>query len=144
MNLTAQKQIAAKILKVGVNRVKFDPESLDRISEAITRESIRNLIKSGVIWAEPIKGISRARVRARAGKRQNVGSRKGAKGARQGKKRRWVIKVRALRRYLKLAKERGEISGDLFDKLYTHIKGGRIKTLKQLKEVIKQEGKIGE
>ncbi|MDW8044285.1 MAG: 50S ribosomal protein L19e [Nitrososphaerota archaeon] len=134
--------MAAEVLKVGVNRVRFDPESLDRISDSITRESIRNLIKEGVIWAAPVKGISRGRVRARAGRRQNAGSRKGAAGARQGKKELWVKRVRALRRYLKLAKERGEIDKDSFNKLYAHIKGGRFKTLRQLKEAIKKEVKV--
>ena len=49
MNLTAQKRIAAEILKCGENRVYFDPYLMDEIKMAITREDIRNLIKEGII-----------------------------------------------------------------------------------------------
>ncbi|MCP8315369.1 MAG: 50S ribosomal protein L19e, partial [archaeon] len=55
--------MAAKVLNVGLNRVRIDPENLERIADAITREDIRALIREGVIWAEPVKGISRGRIR---------------------------------------------------------------------------------
>jgi LSU ribosomal protein L19E len=47
MNLTTQKRLAAEILKVGTNRVWIDPERVEEVSTAITRESIKQLIKDG-------------------------------------------------------------------------------------------------
>ena len=40
MNLTTQKRLAASILKVGLNRVWIDPERMEEVSMAITRERI--------------------------------------------------------------------------------------------------------
>ncbi len=54
----SKRRMSADLLKVGLNRVKFDPEQLDRVEEAVTREDLRRLIHSGVIWAEQTKGIS--------------------------------------------------------------------------------------
>ena len=47
MNLTTQKRLAADILKVGVNRVWIDPENVEEVSRAITRERVKQLIDSG-------------------------------------------------------------------------------------------------
>jgi len=91
MNLTTQKKLAAKILKVGVNRVWIDPEHMEEVSRAITRNSVKALINDGVIKAKPVKGISSYRSKKNAqqkgkGKRKGQGSRKGAKRARTPKK----------------------------------------------------------
>ena len=51
--LEFQKRVAADLLGCGVNRVRFDQERLDEISEAITREEIRFLIKDGAIYKAP-------------------------------------------------------------------------------------------
>jgi len=142
MNLRAKKEMAAQILKVGVNRVRFDPKGLDKIEDAITKDNIRQLIKEGLIWAEEKKGISRGRYKKRAKSKKargrGAGSKKGSKGARQGKKRLWVNKVRALRRYIKILKDRGEISSKEAKELRIKIKGGQIRNLKHLREVIQQ------
>ncbi|MBC7219095.1 MAG: 50S ribosomal protein L19e, partial [Hadesarchaea archaeon] len=45
MKLDTKKRLAAKILKVGVNRVWIDPSRLGDVSAAITREDIKRLIK---------------------------------------------------------------------------------------------------
>ncbi len=63
MNLKTQRRIAAKILKVGINRVRFDPEMLTEIKEAITKSDIRSLIKKGAIMAMHYHSQSRFRVR---------------------------------------------------------------------------------
>ena len=49
MNLSAQKRMAAEILKCGQNRVYIDPYLIEEVKMAITREDIRNLIKEGII-----------------------------------------------------------------------------------------------
>lgn len=142
MNLLSKKRMAAQILKVGVSRVKLAPASIDKISDAITKESIRGLIDEGAIWAEPAKGVSRGRYRIKRRKLvkrgRGAGSREGSSGARVGKKIRWVRRVRAMRRYLKMVRDRGDISGDVFDQLYIKVKGGEIGTLRNLRDLVKQ------
>jgi len=132
--------MAAKVLDVGVNRVRIDPENLERIADAITRDDIRALIREGIIWAESVKGISRGRIRRkRALKKKRgrgSGSKKGAIGARLPRKRLWVTKVRAMRSHLKKVREKGDITSDVFDKLYLQIKGGQIRSMRRLKEQI--------
>jgi large subunit ribosomal protein L19e len=143
MNLSAKKRLAAEVLKVGVSRVRFDPNAAEEIADAITRASIRALIKKGVIWAEPKKGVSRGRHRAKKKKaKRGPGSKKGAKTARMGKKELWVTRVRALRRRLKLLRDRGVITGKVFDQLYRQIKGGQVRSIRHLNELVKEVTKI--
>ena len=134
--------MAADVLKVGKKRVKFDPESTDDIFDAITRESIRGLASSGVISVKPKKGISRGRARKMRIKIKKrgvgAGSKEGAKGARRGKKSIWINKVRSLRGRLKVRRDRGEISGKIFNEMYRQIKGGHVRSLKHLESILKQ------
>ncbi len=106
MNLTTQKRLAASILKVGLNRVWIDPERMEEVSMAITREGVKQLINNGAIKAKPQKGISSYRSKKLAeqkkkGKRKGRGSVKGAKKARNPKKQEWMTTIRALRKDLK-------------------------------------------
>jgi ribosomal protein L19E len=55
--------LASEVLKVGKSRVWLDPEFEDQLSEAITREDIRNLIDQKAIKETPAKGNSRGRAR---------------------------------------------------------------------------------
>ena len=78
MNLTTQKRLAASILKVGLNRVWIDPERMEEVSIAITREGVKQLINDGAIKAKPQKGISSYRSKKLAeqkkkGKRRKEG-----------------------------------------------------------------------
>ena len=87
MNLTTQKRLAASILKVGVNRVWIDPEEIEEVSRAMTRDGIKQLIDQGIIKARPKTGISSYRSKKikeqkKKGKRKGRGSIKGAKNAR--------------------------------------------------------------
>jgi len=136
--------MAAEILGVGVSRIRLSPDATDRLADAITRDSIKALIKDGVIWVAPAKGISRGRRRARLEKirkrGRGAGSKEGSKGARMSRKRLWILRVRALRRRLKALKARGVITGELFDKLYLQVKGGQIRNVRHLMEVVKEAG----
>jgi len=130
MNLNSKKNLVARMLGVGKERVAFDPESLEDIEDAVTRDEIRALISQGAIKLKPIKGQARRQKKRRAGH----GSRKGKKGVRMGKKVKWVRQVRALRKYLKNVKP--NISREMYWKLYRKIKGGEIRTVARLKEAI--------
>ena len=88
----------------------FIPEATEQLQDAITRESIRGWLSAGLIWVEPKKGNSRGRFRIRRLKRKKrglgQGGKKGAQGARVGKKSIWVARVRMLRRILKMRRDR--------------------------------------
>jgi len=75
--------------------------------------------------------------------RKGAGSRKGAKGVRQGKKRAWVKKVRALRAHLRYLLKNGVISKENYKKLYLWVKGGQVKTVKRLDEIAREMGRRG-
>jgi large subunit ribosomal protein L19e len=134
MKLDVQKRLAAKVLKIGLARVWFDPSRLDDIKEAITKEDIKSLIKQGAIKAKRVRGVAKKRRKRRRG----PGRRKGAKKARTPKKRRWISKVRAQRRFLKRLREKGILNPREYRKIYSLIKGGAFKSVSHLKTHIKK------
>jgi large subunit ribosomal protein L19e len=149
MNLTTQKKLAADILKVGVNRVWIDPEHMEEVSRAITRNSIRALINDGIIKARPVKGISSYRSRKnteqkRKGRRKNHGSRKGAKNARTPKKQAWMGTIRSLRGVLKEMRENDEIDRTTYRKLYNMAKGGSFRSKSYMKTYARDHGMLKE
>src|SRR2546426_6067895 len=77
MSLKSQRRLAADLLGGGLNRVWIDPEDIDRVQSAITRDEVKKLIREGSISLLPKTGVSRGRVRARSGRRKGAGSRKG-------------------------------------------------------------------
>ncbi len=129
MNLRSQRRMAADILKCGVHRVWIDPERMDEVARAQTKDDIRRLIKEGVIKKKPIKGQSRVRARKRheqrkKGRQRGPGRRKGAKGARMPRKRQWIQRIRAIRRELRKLRDEGKIDRSTYRKLYMMAKGG--------------------
>ncbi|MGC8960900.1 MAG: 50S ribosomal protein L19e, partial [Candidatus Bathyarchaeia archaeon] len=77
MSLRIQRRLAAELLNVGESRVWIDPESIERVEAAITREEVERLIHEGVIRKLPERGVSRGRIRSKPGRR-GPGSRKGS------------------------------------------------------------------
>lgn len=150
MKLNVQRRIAAKVLKTGENKVRFDINSLSDIDGAITRSDIRGLIGENKIWAEREKGISRARTRKRAGqkkkgRRSGQGSRKGTKKARTSKghhKKVWIAAIRALRKKLREFKEKGMISSRDYRHAYLVIKSGTVKSKAHLEAFLKEHGML--
>jgi len=140
VNLKTKRQLVSRILGVGVDRVKFDPEHLDDVADAITRDNIRSLITSNVIEIRPIKGTSKGRShfkklqRRKRGTKQ--GSKKGRKGARIGKKQVYVKKIKALRHQLQVSKLRKEITNENYWKLYRQVRGNQVRNLAHLRSLI--------
>lgn len=137
-DLTNQKRIAASLLKCGVHRVWFDPEKSTDIQNAISREDIRGLIGEGAIKAEQIRGVSRGRARAKMAKRsyghcKGPGRRKGAAGARNPSKDRWMQKIRAIRRSLRELRESGTVDRHIYRVLYRKAAGGQYRSVAHLK-----------
>ena len=146
VNLKAKKRLAARVIGVGVHRIKFDTDHLDDIADAITRENIRSLITANTITIKSFTGTSRGRAhvkKAQKNKRGTTqGSKKGRKGARVGKKEVYVAKVRSLRRLLKIAKDRKDLANPEFWILYKKVGGNTVRNkahLRTLMEEIKEK-----
>lgn len=130
--------MAAEILKVGTTRIWVDPEDTDRVSSAITRNEIRRLIHEGSIKKLPEAGISRGRKRVRRlelleGRHKGPGSTKGK--ARYGK-RRWVVRIRSIRRRLQTLRDRRLITTQVYRKLFLMAKGGAFRSAAHLDEYV--------
>lgn len=140
VNLRAKKRLVSRVVGVGVNRVRFDSDHLDDVTDAITRVSIRSLITANTIKIKPIVGTSRGRARLKKIQKRKrgtkQGSKKGRKGARIGKKKIHVAKVRALRYRLKIYKDRKEITNKEFWKLYKMVGGNTIRNVAHLRSLI--------
>jgi len=138
MTLVSQKRLAADLLKVGTTRIWVDPEDTDRVSSAITRNEIRKLIHEGSIRRLPETGISRGRKRIRkqelqAGRHKGPGSIKGSVG---NSKRRWVIRIRSIRRRLRALRDRRFVTTQVYRKLTLMAKGGTFRSAAHLDEYI--------
>ena len=139
-NLKSKKIMASRGFSVGIKRIKINPDSVDKLNDAITRGSIRSLKKDGVIQIKSKQGISSGRrriVRQKSTKRgRKAGSKEGAKYSRITKKRLWILKVRSQRKRLHMLKDREEISNTLFWKLYLTSSSGQIRSVKHLQELV--------
>jgi large subunit ribosomal protein L19e len=141
MDLTNQRRMAAQLMKCGVHRVYMNPNSLEDISEAVTRGDVKKLIKDGVIKARQKAGISNGRLKyadgqREAGKRKGHGSRKGAKFARYPRKRRWINTIRPIRRTLMEYRSKGMISAETFRTYYIQASSGSFRSVNHLKNQI--------
>ena len=145
MDVSTQRRMAADILDCGIDRVWIDPEQLDRVKMAITKDDIRQLIKEGVIVKKQKKGISRARSKKlkeqkKKGRRRGPGSRKGAKGARTPPKRKWINTIRPLRRMLRELRDSGMIDRSTYRMLYRKAKGGAFRSRSHLRLYLEEHG----
>ncbi|HNS26453.1 MAG TPA: 50S ribosomal protein L19e, partial [Methanobacteriaceae archaeon] len=116
----------------------IDPDQSEEVSQTITREGVKKLIADGTIKARPKKGISSYRSKKIAqqkskGKRKGRGSIKGAKGARNPKKKAWMTTIRALRTDLKDMRDNREINRTTYRKLYKMAKGGAFRSKSYMK-----------
>jgi len=148
VNLSAKKRLVSRMTGAGIKRIKFDVDHLDDVADAITRQQVRSLITANTIRIKQIVGTSRGRAQAKKIQKKKrgmtQGSKKGRKGARVGKKEVYVTKVRSLRRRLKIAKDRKEITNKNFWEIYTKIRGNTVRNIAHLRtliEEIKTKGK---
>ena len=143
MNLKTQHRIASSLFNVGKKRIWIDPSKASEVEEAITKKDIRGLIKKGIIKILHKRGISsfrinKIRLQKRKGRRKNIGSRKGAYGARVGKKRAWIIKIRSQKSYLKELKNTLKINKKNYRVLYRKAKGGFFRSVRHIKLFIEE------
>jgi large subunit ribosomal protein L19e len=142
INIRKKRELVARILGVGVNRIRFEPDKLEDVADSITRENIRALIKNGAIWTARRRGTSRYRAKVKHMTRKKrgigIGSKKGRKTARVGKKKLYIAKIRGMRHHLKVLKDRNDINRETYWSLYKKANGGQVRTLGHLRELVKQ------
>lgn len=132
MNLARKKQLVARVLKVGKNRIIFAEKHLSEIKEAITRMDIMDLYKSRAIQIKEISGrkkIVRRRHRRRIGKiKKNVRNQKAD----------YVIITRKLRKFVRGLVRTGKIDKEKNKEIQKLIRAKKFKTKRHLKESLEE------
>jgi len=145
MNLKSQKVMAAKILKAGIGRVKVEND-VD-VSEAITRNDIKELIARGLITTVQKKGQCKAPSKMKSrqkkkGRKSYKGSKKGTKNSRKPGKEKWMEKIRPIRKMLKGMKDAEQIENTDYRKLYRLASGGTFRSKKHILMYIKDHNML--
>ena len=120
MSLRSQRRMAAEILKVGESRVWIDPERIEDVELAISREEIRRLIHEKAIRKTPERSISRGRIRI----------------LREKRKKAWIIRIRAQRKKLRELRDKHIITESVYRRLYIMARSGAFRSVSSLERYI--------
>lgn len=135
MDLTKKKELAARALNIGKDRIIFNNSRLDEIKDAITKQDIKDLFNSKAIAIKEIKGRKTKKKRKTRIRQGHVRKKV------LNKKREYIIFVRKLRKYLSSLKKQGAIKRENYLNLRKEIRARTIKSISQLKERIKELAK---
>ena len=142
MSLKSQRRLAAELLKIGESRVWIDPDRIDYVEAAITREEIRKLIHEKVVRSLPEKGVSRARARVLAekrkkGLRRGPGGKSGGARSKISKKQAWMNRIRPVRKRLHELKDSRAITETVYRKMYDMSESGAFESKAELERYIR-------
>ena len=134
MSMKTVRRVASSLLKKGESKIRINPGAAQQAKEALTRDDVRRLIKEKGVTALRKKGVSRGKARRREEKKKTKGSRtagkrRGKKTAIVSRKRAWINKVRAQRKYISQlkAQEKFKENSD-YRKIYRMVKGGSFRS----------------
>jgi ribosomal protein L19E len=131
MNLRTKKELAAKTLKVGKERIVFVRERLPEIKEAISKQDMKDLHSDGAILIKEIKG------RKTNVKRKNKRGTGKVKKKVNMRKERYMIIVRKLREYVKELKLQGKLTKEEVVEIRKKIRNHEFKSKANLKNYIR-------
>ena len=133
MKLDLKKNLAAKTLKVGRDKVQFDNTRLDEIKEAITRQDIRDLLASNAIKIKENKG---RKTNVKRNNRRRTGK---VKMKVKTRKQDYVKMTRKLRAYIKELKKQGKMDVEEYKDKRKKIRNKIYKSKRNLKEHLVQK-----
>ncbi len=128
MNLKTKKKLAARTLGVGVGRIVLVAERIPEISEAITKQDIRDLVDSKAIYVKDVKGRL---TKKKSGKR-GEGKVKKIVGTR---KRDYIRLTRKLRKFAKQLQLQGRIDSEKYKEIRKQIKARTFRSKGHFKEI---------
>jgi large subunit ribosomal protein L19e len=131
MNLNKKRRLAAEALQVGRNRIVFNPQNLNEIKEAITKQDIKALHEEGAILIAPIQGRKTVEKRTR---KRGPGK---IKMKILNRKQNYVKLTRKLRAYVRYLKENNALSKETYYDVRKKIKNKLFKSKANLKEYLK-------
>lgn len=129
MNLRKKKELAARTFNVGKERIVFMESRIPEIKEAITKQDMRDLKKSGAIEIKNIlgrKAVVKKKSRSQGNIRKKTVSRK----------KEYVIITRKLRGYVRAIENQGKISREEVKEIRKKIRNRYFKSKANLKEYL--------